>query len=129
MLKRDSILQVNTSRDDLYAFRITGEVSSEDMEAMAEHMNAVMDAHENQIDMLLIFDRYDGAESGASFGWESIKSRFKALSNVNRYVVVGAPDSAQQMIDAMGSVIPVKAETYDTEIAAWRALDAEAVAA
>lgn len=129
MLNTKSILQVATSRSDLYAFRIVQEVSAEDMEAMSELMNSVFDSHEGKVDMLMIFDRYDGAETSAGWSWESLKSRFKSLSNVNRYVVVGAPESARDMIDFMGRLIPVQSETYDSEVAAWRSLDAEAVAA
>ena len=128
MLTLPSVTQVATSRSDLFAFRITGEVSREDMTAMAEYMNDVFDAHEEKVDMLMIFDRYDGAETGATWSWEALKSRFRSVTNVNRYVVVGAPEAAENLIEAMGALIPVKAETFDEEIAAWRALGAEAVA-
>ncbi|WP_299047479.1 STAS/SEC14 domain-containing protein [uncultured Tateyamaria sp.] len=129
MLTTNSITQVKTSRPDLYAFRITNKVTHEDMEAMAETMNHAFDSHDDKVDMLLIFDRYDGAETGATWSWEALKSRFKSITNVRRYVVVGAPDSAEDLIESMAKIMPVKAETHDTEIAAWRSLDAEAVAA
>ena len=128
MLKLPSILQVATSRDDLYAFRITGEVTREDMTAMAEYMNDVFDRHD-KVDMLMIFDRYEGAETGASFSWEALKSRARSLFNVNRYVVVGVPQQIDTLIETMDGLLPVKAETYDDEALAWQALDARAVAA
>ena len=127
MLKTPSITEVATSRDDLFAFRITAEVTREDMTEMAEYMNDIFDRTE-KVDMLMIFDRYEGAEMGASLSWEALKSRFRAVSNVNRYVVVGAPDHAESLIETMDSILPVKAETFDEEFAAWRYLDAEAVA-
>ncbi|MEX0308920.1 MAG: STAS/SEC14 domain-containing protein [Tateyamaria sp.] len=129
MLTTPSIRQVQTSRPDLYAFRIAGKVSREDIEAMSELMNTAFDAHKEKIDMLLIFDRYEGSDFGATMSWESIKSRFKSLRNVHRYVVVGAPDSAADLIETLGSVLPVEAETYADEAVAWKQLDAEAVAA
>ena len=128
MLTRPSITQIATSRKDLYAFRITAEVNREDMTAMAEYMNRVFDQTE-KVDMLMIFDRYEGAETGASLSWEALKSRFRSVTNVGRYVVVGAPDGAETLIDVMNAIIPVEAETFDEEFAAWRSLDAEAVAA
>lgn len=128
MLTLPSITQVRASRDDLFAFRITAEVSREDMTAMAEYMNEVFDSHDS-VDMLMIFDRYEGAETGASLSWEALKSRLRSVSNVNRYVIVGAPSGAQSLIEVMDAIIPVKAETFDEEIAAWRSLNAEAVAA
>lgn len=126
MLTLPSVTEVATSRPDLHAFRITAEVSREDMTAMAEYMNEVFDRTE-KVDMLMIFDRYEGAEAGASLGWESIKSRFRSVSNVGRYVVVGAPDAAENMIEIMDHLIPVEAETFDEELAAWRSLNAEAI--
>ena len=64
-----------------------------------------------------------------AWSWEALKSRFRAVSNVNRYVVVGVPDAAEGLIEIMDKLIPVKAETFDEEIAAWRSLNAEAVVA
>ncbi|KIN63037.1 DUF3478 domain containing protein [Sulfitobacter noctilucicola] len=128
MLTLPSILQIATSREDLHAFRITAEVSREDMTAMAEYMNTVFD-RPGKVDMLMIFDRYEGAETGASLSWEALKSRFKSISNVNRYVVVGAPQRAQNLIEVMDNLLPVKAETFDEELAAWRSLNAEATGA
>ena len=123
-----SIIQIATTRDDLFAFRITGEVSREDMSGMADHMNSIFDNHDEKVDMLMIFDRYEGAEAGASLSWESLKSRFRSVTNVGRYVVVGAPEAAENMIKIMDHMIPVKAETFDEEASAWRSLGAEAAA-
>ena len=126
MLTLPSVVEVATSREDLFAFRITKEVTHDDMTALAEYVNGIFDSHDS-VDLMMIFDRYDGAEAGASLSWEALKSRFRSLVKVNRYVVVGVPESAAALIEAMGTLIPVKAETYDEELAAWRALDAEAV--
>lgn len=128
MLTTSSIVQVATSRDDLFAFRITGKISRADMAAMAEYVNDVFDRHD-KIEMLLIFDKYEGAETGASLSWDALKSRVRALSEVRRYVVVGAPEAAADMIETFGKLIPVDTETFDTEEPAWRALGAEARAA
>ncbi|NNE51388.1 MAG: STAS/SEC14 domain-containing protein [Sulfitobacter sp.] len=128
MLRLPSVAEVATSRPDLFAFRITAEVSRDDMSDMAEYMNRIFD-RTDKVDMLMIFDRYEGAETGAGLSWESLKSRFRSVSNVGRYVVVGAPERAENLIEIMDHLIPVKAETFDTEVAAWRSLEAEAVAA
>ncbi len=129
MLNTKGITQIATNRPDLYAFRISGEISDDAMEDMAKCMNAAVDAHSEKIDMLMIFDHFDGAELGAGWDWDVLKSRFKAISNVNRYVVVGAPDRANKMIAFMDKILPVQAETFDTEDVAWRSLQAHAAAA
>lgn len=129
MLKTQGITQIATDRADLYAFRLTGKITDDAMEDMAEYMNTAFDAHHDKIDMLMIFDRFEGSEFGASWDWDVIKSRFKALSNVDRYVVVGAPDRADKMIAFMDRILPVNAETFEDEAAAWQALGAKAIAA
>jgi hypothetical protein len=116
---------VPTTRENLLAFRITGKVTKEDMHQMAEMANTAFDRFET-VDMLLIFDDFDGQEMGAMFDMESMKAQFRSIMNVGRYVVVGAPESAQHLIEAMGAILPVKAMTFDKaeEEKAWVELEA-----
>ncbi|PZX15739.1 SpoIIAA-like protein [Palleronia aestuarii] len=121
MMNSETIQQIPTDNPDLYAFRVTGEVTGADMEAMAEYMNAAFDTHE-KVSMLLLFENYHGSETGAGLDWDSVKSRFRSLSKVDKYAVVGAPDGAARMIDMMDKVIPVDARTFTAgeADAAWR---------
>lgn len=107
-----AITPVPATRDDLYAFRISGEVGRDDMAAMARRMNDAFGRHDS-VDMLLIFDDFDGRSTGAGLDPEVLKAEFRSLSNVNRYVVVGAPAAARGFLEAMGRLIPVEARTYD----------------
>ncbi len=115
-----TIRRIPTTDPATFAFEIDGEVTSEEMEAMADLMNAAFDTHD-KVNMMLIFRDYEGSELGAGFQWSSIRSRFRALTHVDKYVVVGAPDAAETMIDTMGKLIPVEAKTFDlAEVdAAW----------
>ena len=107
----DAITLVPTNDPKTYAFEIDGEVGADEMEAMADLMNQAFDAHD-KVNMLLIFRRYAGREAGAGFDWSSIKSRFRSLGKVEKYVAVGAPEDASEMIERMGSLIPVDAKTF-----------------
>lgn len=121
-----SVVRIPTDRDDLYAFEIHGEVQSDDMQDMAEMMNDAFDEHD-KVDMLLMFKPYDGAETGATFDTEVLESRFRALSNVNKYVVVGAPERANSILNFMDKLIPVDAATFEPHEAhaAWSYVDAK----
>lgn len=114
-----------TTRENLLAFRITGKVTKEDMHQMAQMANAAFDRFET-VDMLLIFDNFDGEETGALFDLEGIRAQFRAILNVGRYVVVGAPESARALIEGMGAMLPLKAMTFDKgeEELAWVELEA-----
>ena len=128
MLETASIRELPARRPRLHAFRITGTVTREDMAAMGRRMVDAFEASDEKVDMLLIFDGYEGAEGLAGMSWPAVRSRTEALWAVDRYVVAGAPDAAAQMIEAMDKVMPVRAETCDTEAQAWAALGAAAPA-
>ncbi len=76
--------------------------------------------------MLLIFDSYGGAETGASLDWSVVKSRVRSLAKVERYAVVDAPERAAKMIETMGAVLPVEARAFDREEEAWAFVGARA---
>lgn len=116
---------IPTDKDHVYAFEIHGEVASDDMNAMAETMNNAFD-HHDKVDMLLLFKPYDGSETAAMFDAEVVKSRFRSLANVDKYVVVGASDRAQSLINFMDMLIPVTAITFDShdEEKAWSTVNA-----
>lgn len=129
MLQTPTIREVATPRPDLFAFTVTGKVSREDMAAMGERMVEAFDDREGKVDMLLIFDRFEGSEALAGMSWPAIRSRTEALWEVDRYVTAGAPEAASAMVEAMGKVIPVRAEAFDTAEEAWRFLGVDPVPA
>jgi len=120
MLLTETIVQMPTTSPDVYAFRIRGKVTAEDMHAMAATMNEVFDSGRT-ISMLLLFEAFDGAEAGAMFDPENVKSRFRSLAHVEKYAVVGAPTIASAMIAVMDKLIPVDARSFagEEEAEAW----------
>ena len=123
-----TIRRIPTDMATVHAFRIVGKVSADDMKGMAQTMNAAFDTHDT-VSMLLIFDHFDGAEAGAGFDMETLKSQFRALADVDRYAVVGAPDAAETMIAVMDKIIPTDARTFDAgqEQAAWQFVGARPI--
>jgi len=125
----ESVIRIATDRPDLYAFEIRGEVTDDAMESMAKTMNDAFEAHETKVDMLLVFRAFEGSEPGATLDMEVIASRIRALSNVARYVVVGAPEAANTMIETMAKLMPVEAHTFPLEnlAEAWTLLGARPI--
>lgn len=125
-----AITQIPTDSKFVFAFRIHGEITSDDMSQMSERMNAAYDAHDQDLSLLLIFDDYRGSEFGAGLNVESIKAQFRALARLKKYVVVGAPETTASMIRTFGAFLPVDALTYDIEDEelAWREVGARVVA-
>lgn len=124
----NSVKRISVTSSSVYAFEISGEVSAQAMESMAEIMNDAFDTHESKVDLMLIFRDFQGSEAGATWDGDVIRSRFRALSNVDKYVVVGAPERAEGMLDMFGKLLPVDARTFElSEIdAAWSVLGLQA---
>ena len=115
-----SIKQIRTEAADVYAFDISGHVSADDAEAMAQYMNDVFDKSD-KVSMLMRLNDYTGSDATAMFDDDVIASRWRSLAKVDRYVVVGAPAFAEKMIAVMDKIIPVDAKTFDAddEVSAW----------
>ncbi len=124
MLTTPSVMKTPNDIDGLFPFAIRGEVSREDMDAMAETMLARFEEWE-KVDMLLVFAAYDGAEAGASLGGDAMKAQFKSLTHLRNYVVAGVPDAAGTMIETMSKVMPVDGRAFDTEAEAMAFLRAQ----
>lgn len=115
-----SINQIATTSPDVFAFHVAGHIDDDDSDALAKYMNKVFDAR-NGVNMLLDLSDFTGSDWDTLLDGDVIRSRFRALSEVKRYAVVGAPDRAAKMIVYMDKVIPVEAKAFNTnEIdAAW----------
>lgn len=109
------ITQIPASAPHVYAFRVTGHIDDDASEALAKYMNAAFDAHQEKVNMLLDLTGYTGSDWDSMLDDDVITSRFRALSEVHRYAVVGAPDRAATMIGILDRVIPVEARAFASD--------------
>ena len=114
------ITQIPCEAPNVYAFRVTGHIDDDASEALAKFMNAVFD-NTDKVNMLLDLSNFTGSDWDSILDGDVIASRFRALSHVSRYAVVGAPDKAAKMIEYMDKIIPVDARAFNaSEMAqAW----------
>ena len=112
-----SIQRIPADNPAVFAFRICGRVDRQDFEEMGKVMNAAFDAFD-RVNMLLVFDGFEGREIGASWDPEAMKAQFRSLGKVEKYVVVGAPSGAETMLQTFGSLIPVETTTFPRASAA-----------
>ncbi|MFW5881758.1 MAG: STAS/SEC14 domain-containing protein [Roseicyclus sp.] len=129
MITTETIKEFDIGMPRVHAFRIVSEVTREDMDAMAAHMNEVFDRDDGKVDMLLVFETEETSETGAGWSAEAMKSRFKSLANVRNYVVANPPEGAGGMISAMDKIMPVDARVFDSEREAVAWLKSQPVAA
>lgn len=111
------ITEIPTDAPTVHAFRVTGRIDDDASEDLAKHMNAVFDRFD-KVNMLLDLTGFTGSDWDSMLDGDVIVSRFRALSHVERYVVIGAPERAADMIALMNKVLPVEAKAFDADEAA-----------
>jgi hypothetical protein len=120
------IHRVPTTDPKVYAFRLERGFDGDDLDGVAETLDAAFDA-EGKINMILLLDEMSTSDAAGNFSLASARTQARALSHVDRYAVVGAPDTAEKMIAAFDSVSSIEAKTFarSDEAAAWRFVGAE----
>ncbi len=115
------VVPLPTDHDHVYAFDVTGDLDAQGMEEMACVLNAAFDRHENKINVLLRFRHFEASDAGVGINLAAMKAQIRSLIHMGRYAVVGAPETAENMIEFFNHVIPVNARTYSSndEQAAW----------
>lgn len=106
------ITPIATTLPHVFAFRLSGEISQEDLDGMARTMLSAFDTHD-RINMLLVFDGYEGSSTFSALQTNVLKAQMQALANVERYAVVGAPAFAESMIAASDAIMPIEAKAFD----------------
>ncbi|WP_298860212.1 STAS/SEC14 domain-containing protein [uncultured Sulfitobacter sp.] len=106
------INEIKTDSETVHAFRVTGHIDDDASEALAKYMNAVFDRSE-KVNMLLDLTGFTGSDWDSMLDGDVITSRFRALSHVSRYAVIGAPEKASKMINLMDKIIPVEAKAFE----------------
>lgn len=114
MLETAAITEEEPGLPATLVFRIGGRVTEIEMKMLSDRLLEAFDAFD-RIDLLLVFDRFEGAEAGAGLNFRSLKANAASLWNVRAYVAAGAPEEAGEMIERIGRMLPVDARTFDTE--------------
>jgi hypothetical protein len=107
-----AILRLETKRSALAALEIIGKITEADMAWMTGQVDHAFELHD-RIDLMVIMTNFDGAEAAAVLNGEAAGASLKSLHHLRKYAVVGAPGWARAMIETMGSILPVKAMTFD----------------
>lgn len=114
MEPRPSVRHVPEARPELVTFEVLGQLDAEDMRSMADRVGRAFEQHGN-IDMLVLFRRFEGATAGAAVEPQALKVEISSVAHVRRYGVVGAPAWADAMIALGGLVTPIDARTFDRD--------------
>ncbi len=123
-----AVSEIPVSSDHVHAFRIDGRLDDDSAEALAKHMLDVFERTE-KVNMLMDLVDSEGSDWDVMFDDDVIEARFQALTNVDRYAILGASGGAARLISLLNRVIPTNSKAFSREDAAkaWEFVGAHPV--
>ena len=89
-LRHPALSQLETKRDDVFAFEIDGHLTSEETNRAYAILEDAFARHES-INLLIRMGRYDGFDWNALFSESTYVGKLHALKHLRRYAVIGGP--------------------------------------
>ncbi|UUP16086.1 STAS/SEC14 domain-containing protein [Nitratireductor thuwali] len=121
-----SIRRIDTSRDDAYAFEVTGHITASDIENMYGLLEGAYLLHE-KIDLIVIIHDYEGFDWSAALREKSMLGKTHALKHIRKYAVVGGPSWMGPTMAVLRPFFSMEMRHFDLEQQneAWDWLQAE----
>lgn len=131
MLPEDTISvvsKIKTNRPDAIGFNINGILTSGDV----ENLYGLFDAeavNQEHIDLIVIFNEYDGIDWPALFNEDLAKIRAEAFKKLRRYAIVGGPSWFNLAIEFVRPFGKIDTKWFAPEdvAKAWNYIDAKPV--
>ncbi|WP_297323370.1 STAS/SEC14 domain-containing protein [uncultured Bartonella sp.] len=131
MLPEDTISvvsKIKTNRPDAIGFNINGILTSGDVENLYGLFDAEA-ANQAHIDLIVIFNEYDGIDWPALFNEDLAKIRAEAFKKLRRYAIVGGPSWFNLAIEFVRPFGKIDTKWFAPEdvAKAWNYIDAKPV--
>lgn len=119
-----NIRKIETPRDDLYGFEVTGHITAADVENVYGLLAEAYSRHP-RVDLLIRLTGYDGWDWNVITRETAMIAKTKALKHIRRYAVVGGPDWIAGMIRLFNPFLSLEMKHFgaDEEDAAWAWLE------
>lgn len=131
MLPEDTlsvVSKIKTNRPDAIGFSINGVLSASDVENLYGLFAAEAES-QKQLDMIVIFNEYDGIDWESLFNEDTAKIRAEALQKLNRYAIVGGPSWLNLAVEFFRPFGRIKAKWFSPQNIddAWAYIEAKPV--
>ena len=119
-----NIRKIETTRDDLYGFEVTGRIKAADIENIYGLLAEAYSRHP-RIDLLVRLTNYGGWDWNVITRETTMIVKTKALRHIRRYAVVGGPEWIAGMIRLFNPFLSIEMKHFGAaeESAAWAWLD------
>lgn len=123
-----SIHFIQTNNDRVVAYAIDGSVTEDDVKTAAKVLNEAFDRHE-KINILVRMKDFRGYDLYALLNDDLYRMKYKALSKVEKYAVVGAKPWMRNLMELVSPLFKMETRVFDEseEAAAWEWVGAQQV--
>ena len=123
-----SIHFIQTNNDRVVAYAINGSVTENDIKEAAKVLNEAFDRHD-KVNILVRMKDFGGYDLYALLNDELYRMKYKALSKVEKYAVVGAKPWMRNLMELISPLFKMETRVFDEseEAAAWEWVGAQQV--
>ena len=114
------VKRIETDRDDVFAFEVTGEIVAADIENLYGLIEGASLLHE-LIDIIVIVHDYDGLDWSTLFRGETYSGKAEAFKHIRRIALVGAEGWIRTGIAVAKPFTSIEIKEFDLDKAdeAW----------
>ena len=120
-LRHPALTQLETERDDVYAFEIDGHLTREEIETVYNTLEEAYEKHD-KISILMRLGRYDGFDWNTLFSDTAYIGKLQAIRHMKRYALVGGPSWAAGATQFFGPLFRMEVKHFELqdETEAWQ---------
>ena len=121
-----SVRFLQTTDPNVFAYEIDGRLREKDIKAIVEQMTPLFE-REGKINVLARMKGMNGFDLMAAVDDALVWLKYKSLTKVERYAVVGASNWMRNFLELVSPLFPVKVRVFEAseEQAAWEWVGAE----
>jgi hypothetical protein len=121
-----SIHFLHTTSENVFAWEVNGRVREKDVKAAVAAMKPYLE-REGKFNVLVRLKDFGGFDLLSALDDELMKTKYKAISKVERYAIVGAKPWMRNLVELFSGLFSTKIRFFDPEEehAAWEWVGAE----
>jgi hypothetical protein len=111
---------IQTTNDKVFAYEVDGPIYEKDIKSAVEGLKEAFDKHE-KINVLARMKNWKGFDLGSIFNDELIKMKYKSLSKVDKYAIVGPRPWMRNLLELVNPLVGPTVRVFDAdeEAEAW----------
>lgn len=117
---KPSIHLLQTSSDAVFAYEVDGRIREKDIEMAVREINAAFERHD-KINVLVRMKNWNGFDLAAVLNDDLFKMKYRALSKVDRYAVVGPKPWMRNFLELLDPLFSTNIRIFEAsdEEGAW----------